>query len=923
MVKFYQYFMTSVAMSAAMVVYACLTREQFYPIILLLVSSKVSFVIGANMVVAMFILSGKVGIRLFFNELRDAELEVIRERAKFTTLDTLFILGIFRDEMTPSKFFLFGLLIFFRIFLWICRSRLDYLEQVARVSLYTNFSLLVANVLILLVCVTISYLCMVYSMDQGRTVVIVFSFEFAVLVLSAISNLVRYIVNVIDGLYENGLQNKGLYFMILDVIYDFIIFLTYLLYAGIIYVNYGPPLHILRDAYMAFASFFMRMTSFIRYLKLTRNMDARLEDAIAEDLAAHEDGGCLICREGMESGKKLACGHVFHLDCLRTWLQHQQTCPLCRANIQIPTGTAGTAAEEQERRIQHAIAAAVAAAEREGRPAHVQEQGEGEHSPGRTDLEQMENIDREGQQVGTEAQPDDAVPEQAPDPQQHQPPPQTIDERHLPPQQERQSANRSFLLPQTAHEGTRGAHKPFSPTSRSLLATRATSTLRHRHSSVTASLPRSHRHRASGAVFPSPHHSDQPTSQLGQEHLPGFFAVQQGAVTVHQRPLITTEASSALRVLPPGAIVFATQEHVERGTEIGMLRWLQIPDGWVLASRGREVFLRPYCDSPVVAEEFGAEVKKKLKEMQVRKSNSDSQNASTGHQSSSSVPISTPLSSSESAAATGPKRVKRLLRMQQDMTRLRGSLEAVQGAVDRLSQELLNCLQEEVDEQGQEQREKQEPIVLGRGGTDDEKDITPSTPPAPPAEQASGVVLPSVAATSTATATATTTVTDTSQSEKEPERQKSAVDSSPRSAFNTPARAAGLKKVLSPFSHLLHASQPIQSAPSFSTSPVSSAGDEATCGGDSAGVKLSLPRDSSSPIVTHPPSSSSPSSEKTGDLGVRELRAKYFSRSTSGDGCGSPSEGHKLRGLDRVGAGCDCSDSGSEDEEDTNMEMQD
>jgi hypothetical protein len=80
---------------------------------------------------------------------------------------------------------------------------------------------------------------------------------------------------------------------------------------------------------MAFASFYQKLVSLIKYLKLTNRLEERFEDATPEELTeAHE---CLICREGMDRGKKLPCKHVFHLDCLRMWLQHQQTCPLCRS----------------------------------------------------------------------------------------------------------------------------------------------------------------------------------------------------------------------------------------------------------------------------------------------------------------------------------------------------------------------------------------------------------------------------------------------------------------------------------------------------------------------------------------------------------------------------------------------------------------
>ena len=35
----------------------------------------------------------------------------------------------------------------------------------------------------------------------------------------------------------------------------------------------------------------------------------------------------------MVTAKKLPCGHIFHLECLRSWLLRQQTCPTCRIDI--------------------------------------------------------------------------------------------------------------------------------------------------------------------------------------------------------------------------------------------------------------------------------------------------------------------------------------------------------------------------------------------------------------------------------------------------------------------------------------------------------------------------------------------------------------------------------------------------------------
>ncbi|KAF9685676.1 hypothetical protein SADUNF_Sadunf03G0079100 [Salix dunnii] len=72
------------------------------------------------------------------------------------------------------------------------------------------------------------------------------------------------------------------------------------------------------------------------FIKLRIALDAlhaALPDATSEELRAY-DNECAICREPMAKAKRLHCGHLFHLACLRSWLDQGlneiYSCPLCR-----------------------------------------------------------------------------------------------------------------------------------------------------------------------------------------------------------------------------------------------------------------------------------------------------------------------------------------------------------------------------------------------------------------------------------------------------------------------------------------------------------------------------------------------------------------------------------------------------------------
>ncbi|CAA2987780.1 E3 ubiquitin ligase RIN2 [Olea europaea subsp. europaea] len=72
---------------------------------------------------------------------------------------------------------------------------------------------------------------------------------------------------------------------------------------------------------------------FIKLRIALGTLHGALPDATSEELRAYDDE-CAICREPMAKAKKLSCNHLFHLACLKSWLDQSlnenHSCPTCR-----------------------------------------------------------------------------------------------------------------------------------------------------------------------------------------------------------------------------------------------------------------------------------------------------------------------------------------------------------------------------------------------------------------------------------------------------------------------------------------------------------------------------------------------------------------------------------------------------------------
>ncbi|CAN6168099.1 unnamed protein product [Urochloa humidicola] len=85
-------------------------------------------------------------------------------------------------------------------------------------------------------------------------------------------------------------------------------------------------------------SFLKRIKTYIKLRNALSSLDGALPDATYDEICAYDDE-CAICRGPMARAKKLSCNHLFHLACLRSWLDQGlmegYSCPTCRRPLTV------------------------------------------------------------------------------------------------------------------------------------------------------------------------------------------------------------------------------------------------------------------------------------------------------------------------------------------------------------------------------------------------------------------------------------------------------------------------------------------------------------------------------------------------------------------------------------------------------------
>ncbi|KAI5304113.1 E3 ubiquitin-protein ligase hrd1 [Ascosphaera pollenicola] len=347
----------SLAAAGAVLLGALHQRANVYSACVYLSQSNANLMILTNMAIVMVAWSIYGLQRALYGPLRPVEREQLYDRAWFAVTETCLAMTIFRGEVGAWFVVMFGSLVIGKIWGWIGEGRVDTVEQRllndaamwnSRYSLYIRLAIslsisVVFNSFMLDYCVKV-------VLRQARPdMMVMFGFEFAILLILSLSTFCRYCMAIYEvhivskqkelkreeertrireerkrmleeaessgstvdeailpseddindlELDVVGWEEKGRWTFGLNLLTDFFKIIVYTCFFAILFTFYGLPIHIIRDMIFTLRSFVKRIVDFSRYRRATRDMNRRYQDATPEEL--RDADVCIICREEMQ-----------------------------------------------------------------------------------------------------------------------------------------------------------------------------------------------------------------------------------------------------------------------------------------------------------------------------------------------------------------------------------------------------------------------------------------------------------------------------------------------------------------------------------------------------------------------------------------------------------------------------------------------
>jgi len=339
--NFSSYFVLSTLIVVGIVSHAYVAHEQFYPAVVYLSTDKMCLAVMYNFAFAMFLLFGKALLRLFIGTLRDLEVEQLVDSGRGFLADTILFLVFYAptiDNKEVGTVYLIQYIccvIFMKVFHLTTQIRVSHMFEIGVPRLIVNIKL-VTLMGLLLSCDLLALQYFYGVASRSSTFFTWILFEALTMSTVVMVSICKYAVHMVDLRLDNGWPGKSVCLFYIDLVHDVASMTLFLVFMLTFFVQNPSrlPIYMMADVIQVARKLAQRLRSFRRYRRISLNMEMRFPDASDEEIEQHEH--CVICRDSLfeaSKPKKLPCGHMFHIDCLRSWLVMQQVCPTCRAEI--------------------------------------------------------------------------------------------------------------------------------------------------------------------------------------------------------------------------------------------------------------------------------------------------------------------------------------------------------------------------------------------------------------------------------------------------------------------------------------------------------------------------------------------------------------------------------------------------------------
>ncbi|CAA7399755.1 unnamed protein product [Spirodela intermedia] len=327
----------------------------------LLLGSHATIALLLNFVVNVFALAILCLKTIFFVQLNSSETRKVVERA----VNYVFYKGIFLPLIIPPNAFQVAIwsawvvtLCTLKMFQTLARDRLERLNASPSATPWMYFRVFSALLMVLSTDLLWMRFCMVIYKVLDSSMFLLLFFEPSSIAFETLQALMVHGFHLLElwnrhsadhsmeclGIQSNKFATgcfgewKGILARDFSFLLDMLTLLTALGHYLIIWWLHGLGFHLL-DAVLfmnlraLIGGIIKRVKGYIKLRKALLSLDVSLPDATSEELRTFDDE-CAICREPMSRAKKLSCNHLFHLSCLKSWLDQGladvYSCPTCR-----------------------------------------------------------------------------------------------------------------------------------------------------------------------------------------------------------------------------------------------------------------------------------------------------------------------------------------------------------------------------------------------------------------------------------------------------------------------------------------------------------------------------------------------------------------------------------------------------------------